>query len=483
LRKAELRSICAGAGILNNNLHKDKFFYKIAWLMTKNTEKTAKPVEKKSLREKLVKSLGTVPGAIKSKMPAKWQPRLTKRNFIITVIVLFFLVQYWQVSQVTGGISSLSMKGSSLVDEVGQLNEMTNLLAQDLTEVRSFLLMPTRQYVSGTEASDEQGSENVNENELQVALFKYVGFLGEQENLKQNLAINKSSLEYVVSNSDFAAFLKEKDLKISGLAESDKEYSLSISDSAGTGIVRFYLEKETGNLYRATINSLDIVDTARPEDFAQIYVKQFLTDNLSIILAAIKQVNETKSYIVGAFSAEAVASLLKAENLTFVSEPQEKEGVLYYDIKNVGNEIVAQVVFNKKHLSITLNDTRDEENIVLQVTDLATALPPFIGKLDVLPAVQKKIVEAQLQLKETFEDKGFKLLLEQAGLYVETLPREDEYRYFYDIKLSDVAGDAAGTLLGSVVIEKSSGMVEVVDPSGAGTTNLLFFEEGLKKKL
>jgi len=474
-------------------LHKDKFFYKIAWLMTKNTKKMAKPVEKKSLREKLAKSLGAVPGAIKSKMPAKWQPRLTKRNFIITVVVLFFLVQCLQVSQVTGGISSLSMKGSSLVDEVGQLNEMTSLLAQDLTEVRSFLLMPTRQYVSSTETSDEQDSENVNENEneLQVALFKYVGFLGEQETLKQNLAINRASLEYLISNSDFAAFLKEKNLKIPGLAESDKEYSLSISDSAGTGIVRFYLEKETSNMYRSTINSLDAVGTARPEDFAEISVKQFLNNNLSAVSAAIKKINETKFYIAGAFSAEAVASLLKAENLTFASEPQDKEGVLYYDIKNVGGEVVAQVVFNKKDLSITLNDTRDEENIVLQVTDLATALPPFIGKLDVLPAVQKKVIEAQLQLKETFEDKGFKLLLEQAGLYIETSPREDEYRYFYDIKLGDAAGGAAsgavsgaaGTLLGSVVIEKSSGMVEVVDPSGAGTTNLLFFEDGLKKKL
>ena len=87
--------------------------------------------------------------------------------------------------------------------------------------------MPTRQYVSSTETSDEQDSENVNENEneLQVALFKYVGFLGEQETLKQNLAINRASLEYLISNSDFAAFLKEKNF--GGLLCNPSFFSLS----------------------------------------------------------------------------------------------------------------------------------------------------------------------------------------------------------------------------------------------------------------
>ncbi|MBU4143284.1 hypothetical protein KJ590_04815, partial [Patescibacteria group bacterium] len=215
MREAELRSVRAtvraSAGILNNNLHKDKFFYKIAWLkkhcshsshsfllknrMAKNTEKTVeKPAEKAGLKKKLASFLG--------KMPLRWQPHFTKKNFIITLIVLFFLVQYWQVSSVTGGISSLSMKGSSLVDEVGQLNEMTSLFAQDLTEVRSFLGMPTRQYVSETETGDEQDSENVNENELQVALFKYVGFLGDQEGLRQRLAGNLEYLKAVFADSD-----------------------------------------------------------------------------------------------------------------------------------------------------------------------------------------------------------------------------------------------------------------------------------------
>jgi len=68
-------------------------------------------------------------------------------------------------------------------------------------------------------------------------------------------------------------------------------------------------------------------------------------------------------------------------------------------------------------------------------------------------------------------------LLKGVGLTVSESPRQNEYRYYYDIKTAD------GTLLGSVVIEKATGLIEVVSPNGTDTTNLLFFEEGLKKKL
>ena len=425
-----------------------------------------------SLQEKLSRSLSL----LKEKMPRTWQPYLIKKNFLIGFIVIFFLVQYIQVSKVTGGISSLANSGSSLVDEVGQLNEITTMLAQDLTEVRGFLLLPTRQYASSLDF-EESSREDGNEDDLQVALFKYVGFLGEQENLKQKLSKHSSYLDALYTDK-FSAFLDSRNLSLSKKGEVNDRHEVYLLDEVENQVLYFYLEKETGNLYQATVGSLDMI-VAESEDEFLSGVQQFLTDNLSSLLSLITQVEETKKYIIDSFSSEEIVALLDSEKLSFIAEPNESETGLLYDVENYVGEVVAQISFVKADLAITLVDVRDEDNIVLQVTDLATALPPFLEKLDVLPAVQTKIMEAQLGLKETFEDKGFRLLLEETGLYVEFSPREDEYRFYYDIKL----GGADGTLLGSVVIEKNTGMVEVVDPTGADTVNLMFFEEGLKKKL
>lgn len=441
--------------------------------MTKSKKKES---QKKS--GKVRRHLSSFAAGTKKKMPERWQPHMTKRNGIIVFIIFFFLLQYWQVSRVTGGISSLSLKGSSLVDEVGQLTEMSQMFAEDLTEVRSFLLLPTRQYSSSTEKDEASNEENLNQDSLQIALFKYIGYLGEKEQKKAAFESNYSYLEALLWNESLGGYLEEKALSLSALSEGDDAYLMGISDADGQEILSFILDKESGNLEQKTINSVETIVAASSIEFAEGVVA-FLQENLSGLLTTVKKIEASTAYIVASFANENVAVLLGKEGLVFAPTPVDSEGVLTFDIQNSAFEVVAQVVLNLDDFAITLHDARDEDNIILQVTDLEAALPPFIKKLDVLPAVQKKIIEAQLELSETFEDKGFKLLLDESGLYVETSSREDEYRYYYDI----FYGSAEGSLLGSIVIQKNTGLVEVVGPDGADTVNLLFFEEGLKKKL
>ncbi|MBT4056489.1 LCP family protein, partial [Candidatus Peregrinibacteria bacterium] len=107
---------------------------------------------------------------------------------------------------------------------------------------------------------------------------------------------------------------------------------------------------------------------------------------------------------------------------------------------------------------------RDTDEVILKVSDLFTALPPFIEKMDVLPSAQRRVIAAKQTLAQTFDDDGFKLLLKEANLVVETEARSDAYRLYYDIKRFD------GTLLGSIVIEKATGIVEVVNPDGTPGT-------------
>jgi hypothetical protein len=434
--------------------------------------------------EDLRRKGGEVLAFLKNKSPEQVRPYLTKRNFIITIIVLFFLAQYVQVSRVTGGVSNLSLKGSSLVDEVGRLNEMTSLFADDLTEVRSYLLLPTRQY-SSLQDFDEggAGTGDMNSDALQVALFKYVGHLASEKNLENRLSGGKEAFGALRSDQEFLAYLGAQALTLSKVSDGDEQYAFSVFDANGRTVLYLYLDKLTGGIYQKSVNILEEVKFETAYDFVK-GVRNYLKENLSEILKTITAVDETMVYVVETFSTEDVVALLAGEGLKFAPEPMAVDFKVYYDIKNLAGEAVAQIVFDKQDLSLSLLDSRDEDNIVLQVTDLLSALPPFIGQLDVLPSAQKNVIEAQESLRETFEDKGFKLLLSEAGFVVETEPREDEYRYYYDIKM-----ESDGVLIGSIVIEKSNGLVEVVGPDGAGTQNLLFFEtglggqDGLKKKL
>ena len=363
------------------------------------------------------------------------------------------------------------------------------MVGKDLNEVRSFLAMPTHQYsktdgVNGTEEAD------TNNDPVQLALFKYVGYLGDQEKLKQGLGNNLVFLNALSSDKDFLVYLGTQSLTVSKLAESAKGYDLYVVGSKGENVLYFFLEKESGKLYRKTVNGSEEV-TAK--DIASFVAAQetYLTTNLKNLLAAVAQVEFKKAYIVDAFKKDEIVKALSNKKLHFVAAPSVEDFKLIYSVNNEANETIAQIILDKKDLSIQLKDMRDKENVTLQATDLSTSLPPFLEKLNSLPASQQKVVESQMKLKSTFEDKGFQLLLSSSNLSIKTEPREDEYRYYYDVSTiggatetagSSTAGGSTGTLLGSVVIEKATGMI-VVDPKGANTTNLLFFEEGLKKKL
>jgi len=414
---------------------------------------------------------------VKEKSPAKVQPYLTGRNVIIFVVALFFLIQYIQVSMITGGLSSLNLKGSSLVDEVGRLTEVTNMLSTDMNEVRGFLAMPMHKYSTSTDIEEDQAvSEDSNKNEIEVALFKYVDHLAKQQNLKQSLDGNLSRIKTLYSDSAFLSYLGTNVLTISKLVEDDFGYTARILNKAGAEILAFKLEKETAKLYRKTVASSEELAATDSGKFAGETLN-YLSSNLSKINSTIVAIEDKKTAIASAFQASDIVKILSEKNLIFVFQPTWEGFNVIYNLKNKSDEIVAQVILNKQDLSIELKDNRSPDEVALKVTNLASSLPPFLNKLDALASTQKNILDAQEKLRETFGDEGFKLLLKEAGIAVAESPRQDEYRYYYDVKSAD------GALLGSVVIEKATGLIEVVSPGGTGTTNLLFFEEGLKKKL
>lgn len=414
---------------------------------------------------------------VKEKSPAKVRPYLTARNIIIAVVALFFLIQYIQVSMITGGLSSLNLKGSSLVDEVGRLTEVTNLLSADMNEVRGFLAMPTHKYsTSAGDIEESETSDDSNKNEVEVALFKYVDYLAKQQDLKQGLESNLGCLKALYSDNAFLSYLGGNVLTISKLAEDESGYTARILNKAGAEILAFKLEKETAKLYRKTVASSEELSATDVGKFAG-ETSSYLSQNLSKINSTIVAIEEKKMAITSAFQTADIAKILSEKGLIFVAQPTWEGFNVIYNLKNKSDEIVAQVILNKQDLSIELKDNRSADEVALKVTNLTSSLPPFLNKLDALASTQKNILDAQEKLREVFGDEGFKLLLKEAGITVSESPRQDEYRYYYDVM------STGGTLLGSVVIEKATGLIEVVSPGGTDTTNLLFFEEGLKKKL
>ena len=373
---------------------------------------------------------------------------------------------------ITGGISNLDLRGSSLIEEVGKLNEFTQVFGEDMSEVRRYLALPTRDYSSifNIEIFEESDGDP-----KQIALFRYVGHLASNERLRIELFKNHAALLAFGEDEALLKYIEEGGLVLGSLKDTDEKYSLAISNTDKKTLVEFYVDKETGLLYRHTISETEKVELD-PEDTLVEMALEYLADELETIYATISVIDQKKAHILSVMESEELKTLLASNRLSFDVDPVKEDFLRTYSIRNEAGEEVAQIILDKETQDFILKDLRDAEDVTHTATDLKVSLPPFIERLDILPSAQRNVVEAKELIEETFDDAGFKLLLKDADMLVETEPREDAYRLYYDLKSF---GDE---ILGSIVIEKSTGVISVVDPNGANTVNLLMFEPDSKKK-
>ena len=393
-----------------------------------------------------------------------------------------FVMQYIQVSKITGGLSLLDNTGSSLIDEVGKLNEVTGTLSGDLNEVRSYLLMPTKDYslIGSTDSSEDSDTDPT-----EIALFRYFGDLSATERVSQQLDLSRGFFGKLLQNEEIVSRMGKYNFLLSPIQEEEEVYSISLIDlnegaeeneDSKPTLLYLYIEKETGNMYIKTPYEIVEFKANTDEKFFEFYTEYF-DDNLEKVQETLIKINEANAYIVASFSNEVVSELLRKKRLSLTEEPVTDGFLLRYSLNNEAGDSIAEVVLDKSKMDVSLVDLRDRNDIELQVTDLVSAVPPFIERLDTLPSAQQKIVDAQILLQQLFDDKGFKLLLSEGNLTVATEPRKDSYRVYHDITRGD------GSVIGSIVIEKSTGVIQIVDPNGANAQNILLYTGDSKKKI
>ncbi len=410
----------------------------------------------------------------KNKEKGRIKAFFTKRNTIFTVIGVLFLIQYIQLQSVLGTFSFLEGRDSSLVTEIGEIKEAYISFGEDLNEIREFLRMPTKNYMNFGEIEgleNEDGSKNTNQ--VQLALFQYVDYLNKTKKVEQDVKKYQGFLSDLTNSEEFANFLGDNNLTLSALQETPESVTLSVNN-ANDELIFFYLSKEDGSLFLKTILKKETVGSENSEAFIK-EMETFINANKSVLENNLEKLKKMKEEIAAAISASDTQKALAELEITLATQPTEQDLKLSYAIYNKTNEIIAEILLDQPNLELWLVDKKDS-SLSLQVTDINKGLVPFLKKLDTKTFVEKKAQEALVQLKETLADEGFKLLLDQTGFTVSEQPREDDERIYYDIL------NAGGELVSSLVVEKTTGVINIVDANGTNAENLLFFDPEFKKK-
>ncbi|MFA6306044.1 MAG: LCP family protein, partial [Candidatus Gracilibacteria bacterium] len=398
------------------------------------------------------------------------------RNVFLFILFVLFAVQYVQIQRIFGNFSFLEGNNTSLISELGQIKEISTKIGGDLNEVREYIGMPVTDYSSAEAMEESSNDESKNTNKLQLALFQYVDYLAKKESTETGVALNKSFLEKINTSAALVSAMNTYGFSFSKLNDYETAITLSLLYQGQTPFefpaVFFYLSKEDGKLLRKTVADKQEVSYANLEEFFTDLVN-FINANGAAWKTSLDSVNKSRTDIESAINGENVQKKLTELKSRIDIVPKEKDFKYTYSVLNMTGDSIGEIVIDFKTLEVSLVNKTD--NSFDKTSDIKSDLLPFLEKLDTKTSIEKKAKQVLEDMKNTLSDKGFSLALEAAGLKISE-PREDDDRYYFDLMTK------AGKVLSAIVVEKTTGVVNIVAPNGTNSQNLLFFEPESKKK-
>ncbi|MFH1284548.1 MAG: LCP family protein [Candidatus Peregrinibacteria bacterium] len=407
----------------------------------------------------------------KSRLKALFKPK----NVFIAAIGLLFLVQYFQIQGLLGTFSFLQGRDSSFVTEIGQVKDAYTNFGGDLNEIRDFLRMPTKNYFGFDEpANNTDDSQDANQNEVGVALFQYVDYLSAEQNIENLLNQNKPLIDGLLNDSEIAGFFAEDGLQASAVNEDDDGYSAMISDTEGRNLFYIYLSKDDGSLNVHTVAGEQAINSDTMEQF-RTELKSYIEENFASLKELYDNLENIKAGISAAIEAPETQAAIAELGISLKTDFAKENSKIVYTVYNNSGSSIGQIVLDPTTLEISLVDLNNP-SFTVTTTDILSGLVPFLQKLDTKTLIEKKVDESLTDLSTTLQDAGFQLLLSQNGLSISQEPREDDERIYYDIL------DPGGTVISTLVVEKTTGVINIVQPDGTNSENLLKFDPDFKKK-
>lgn len=393
------------------------------------------------------------------------------KNIFVTILVVLFVIQYVQMQKLFADLYLLGNNDTSLITEIGQIKDSYVQIGQDLNEVREYLRLPTSSYGGFDEITDAADSDK-NTDDVQLALFKYIEFLNTSGELEKNNSKYDEYLRSLGKSEAFVKYLASVGLTLGDIVEDENSESLLIIGPGGENVVVYFLDKELGVLYFKTIEEKVEVDSETAEAFVS-ELKTFLAKNKDELIKKVKNIEKKKSEISQAIAG--AATTIENLQITLTDQYVDENLQLTYTVKNKLDEPIGEIVLDSTKQEISLRDLNNTDATV-KATDITTALLPFLKKLDTRTFIEKKAAKANEDLKNTISDGGFQALLFESGLKISQEAREDEDRIYYDISTK------SGAVVSSLVVEKATGVINIVQPDGTNSENLLFFDPEFKKK-
>ena len=406
---------------------------------------------------------------------------LKKIRFVKTIKVLavlliacLLLLQFWYTFKTRSTLAVLEKHSSSLIKEVGQMGAFNARFQEDIGEVRDSLRLPRKNYDDLKIVPTSNDDSELNTDPVQKALFDYVDYIVETKNFKEGLVLKKSLLIKLSEYEVFQKFLADQNLLLIPVVDNEVATYLKVTDNQSNIILNLALSKEEAKLYLKTPDSKNEINYNDFDSFSEDVIK-FLTKNKSKLTETAEKIKALQKQVVDTVNSDNIKKILEDKNFEVNQTPSEKNLVISFQVSNKIGDPVGEIAIHLDDLKFYLVNNNNPEQPV-GIIDLNAALPAFINKLDDRTFLEQKADTTVDSFKKLINDKGFQLLLSKNGLEFPKIPKEDEYKIYYNLY------DKKGNLITTFILDKKTGTINIDDKERNKIENLLLFQREDKKK-
>ncbi|HMR01553.1 MAG TPA: hypothetical protein PKA32_04135, partial [Candidatus Gracilibacteria bacterium] len=263
-----------------------------------------------------------------SKKTEKKEGNKSKESFTklgVIFLAILIVANTIQIANMGSIVERVDRYNQGVIDELGGFRQDVIAFGNDMNEMRSYLLLPTKNY-SFMEQNEEVEEEDKQEtSKTQQALYQFLGQYAEEAQAAENYEKAKQQLTTLHQNPELTAALTESEMVAGPVEQTEVSSSFKIS-AAGNPLFSILADPSSTELkVQSILGTETLNETNTLKDLIQ-----YVTSNKDKVIRAKELLEAMKAGVLNLQNNQNVAASMAEKNISFDSTPTEDETGFHY---------------------------------------------------------------------------------------------------------------------------------------------------------
>ena len=271
----------------------------------------------------------------------KSKETLTRLGLIFLAILI--VANTIQIANMGSIVERVDQYNRGVVDELGGFRQDVIAFGNDMNEMRSYLLLPTKNYSFMDQNEKVEEEDKQETSKTQQALYQFLGQYAEEAKAAENYEKAKQQITALNQSPELTTELAGMELVAGVVEQSETSSSFKIS-AAGNPLFSVLADPTSAELKVQSILGTETLTESKELNELVVYIN----NNKDKVIAAKELMENMKAAILNLQNNENIAAIMAEKNVKFDTVPTEDESGFHYNFLNVEGTAILTVDLSRE---------------------------------------------------------------------------------------------------------------------------------------